>query len=74
MMSENFFDIRWAVDIYIISDGRYLYVCDRIVSLIIVFSVSEDGSVLSKEGFQLTEIQSRGFNVDYSGKYLIVVG
>lgn len=50
-MSENFFDIRWAVDIYIISDGRYLYVCDRIVSLIIVFSVSEDGSVLSKEGF-----------------------
>lgn len=74
MMLENFFDICWVVDIYIILDGCYLYVCDCIVSLIIVFSVLEDGSVLSKEGFQLMEIQLCGFNVDYSGKYLIVVG
>lgn len=50
-MLENFFDICWVVDIYIILDGCYLYVCDCIVSLIIVFSVLEDGSVLSKEGF-----------------------
>lgn len=34
----------------------------------------EDGSVLSKEGFQPTETQPRGFNVDHSGKYLIAAG
>ncbi|CSE71332.1 6-phosphogluconolactonase [Shigella sonnei] len=55
-------------------DGRHLYACDRTASLITVFSVSEDGSVLSKEGFQPTETQPRGFNVDHSGKYLIVAG
>ncbi|MHA6383451.1 beta-propeller fold lactonase family protein, partial [Escherichia coli] len=51
-----------------------LYACDRTASLITVFSVSEDGSVLSKEGFQPTETQPRGFNVDHSGKYLIAAG
>ena len=39
-----------------------------------MFSVSEDGSVLTKEGFQPTETQPRGFNVDHSGKYLIAAG
>lgn len=74
MMFVDFFDICWVVDIYIMLDGWYLYVCDCIVSLIIVFSVFEDGSVLSVEGFQLMEVQLCGFNIDNSGKYLIVVG
>jgi 6-phosphogluconolactonase len=39
-----------------------------------VFSVSEDGSVLAIEGFQPTETQPRGFNIDHSGKYLIAAG
>ncbi len=30
--------------------------------------------MLSKEGFQPTETQPRGFNVDHSGKYLIAAG
>ncbi|EPW0887254.1 beta-propeller fold lactonase family protein, partial [Shigella sonnei] len=74
MMPENFSDTCWAADIHITPDGRHLYACDRTASLITVFSVSEDGSVLSKEGFQPTETQPRGFNVDHSGKYLIVAG
>lgn len=74
MMPENFSDTRWAADIHITPDGRHLYACDRTASLITVFSVSEDGSVLSKEGFQPTETQPRGFNVDHSGKYLITAG
>ncbi|MDF9345885.1 beta-propeller fold lactonase family protein [Escherichia coli] len=57
-----------------ISMVSHLYACDRTASLITVFSVSEDGSVLSKEGFQPTETQPRGFNVDHSGKYLIAAG
>lgn len=74
MMLENFSDTRWAADIHITLDGRHLYACDRTASLITVFSVSEDGSVLSKEGFQPTETQPRGFNVDHSGRHLIAAG
>ncbi len=74
MMPADFSDTRWAADIHITPDGRHLYACDRTASLITVFSVSEDGSVLSVEGFQPTEAQPRGFNIDNSGKYLIAAG
>jgi 6-phosphogluconolactonase len=74
MMPPDFSDTRWAADIHITPDGRHLYACDRTSSLITVFSVSEDGSVLAVEGFQPTETQPRGFNIDHSGKYLIAAG
>ncbi len=74
MMPADFSDTRWAADIHITPDGRHLYACDRTASLITVFSVSEDGSVLSVEGFQPTEAQPRGFNIDNSRKYLIAAG
>lgn len=74
MMPSDFSDTRWAADIHITPDGRHLYACDRTSSLITIFSVSEDGSVLAVEGFQPTETQPRGFNVDHSGKYLIAAG
>ena len=74
MMPADFSDTRWAADIHITPDGRHLYACDRTSSLITVFSVSEDGSVLSLEGFQPTETQPRGFNIDHSGKYLVASG
>ncbi len=74
MMPHDFSDTRWAADIHITPDGRHLYACDRTASLITVFSVSEDGSVLAVEGFQPTETQPRGFNIDNSGKFLIAAG
>lgn len=74
MMPSDFSDTRWAADIHITPDGRHLYACDRTSSLITIFSVSEDGSVLAVEGFQPTETQPRGFNIDHSGKYLIAAG
>lgn len=74
MMLFDFSGVCWVVDIYIILDGCYFYVCDCIVSIIMVFSVLEDGSVLVVEGYQFIEIQLCGFNFDYSGKYFIVVG
>ncbi|VVT53124.1 6-phosphogluconolactonase (EC [Kosakonia radicincitans] len=74
IMPPDFTDTRWAADIHITPDGRHLYTCDRTASLLTVFSVSEDGSVLSLEGFQPTETQPRGFNIDKSGKYLIAAG
>ncbi|BDH46615.1 6-phosphogluconolactonase [Salmonella enterica subsp. enterica serovar Choleraesuis] len=74
MMPPDFRDTRWAADIHITPDGRHLYTCDRTASIITVFSVSEDGSVLAVEGYQPTETQPRGFNIDDSGKYLMAVG
>ena len=74
MMPADFSDVRWAADIHITPDGRHLYACDRTSSLITHFTVSEDGSVLSLAGFQPTEAQPRGFNIDNSGQYLIAVG
>ncbi|WP_449550470.1 6-phosphogluconolactonase [Lelliottia amnigena] len=74
MMPADFADTRWAADIHITPDGRHLYACDRTSSLITVFSISEDGSVLAIEGFQPTETQPRGFNIDNSGKFLIAAG
>lgn len=74
MMPANFCGTRWAADIHITPDGRYLYTCDRTASVIAIFSVSDDGSVLTLEGHHVTEEQPRGFNIDNSGRYLIAAG
>lgn len=74
MMPPDFTDTRWAADIHITPDGRHLYTCDRTASILTIFSVSADGSVLAVEGYQPTERQPRGFNIDDSGRYLIAAG
>ncbi|WP_058913619.1 6-phosphogluconolactonase [Entomohabitans teleogrylli] len=74
MMPTDFSDTRWAADIHMTPDGRHLYACDRTASIITIFSVSEDGSVLAVEGYQPTEAQPRGFNIDHHGRYLIAAG
>lgn len=74
MMPEGFSDTRWAADIHITPDGRFLYSCDRTASLITVFSIGNDGATLTIEGYQQTETQPRGFNIDSTGQYLIAAG
>lgn len=74
MMPPGFSGTRWAADIHITPDGRFLYACDRTSSTITVFSVSADGAVLTLEGHQPTETQPRGFNIDNNGRYLVVAG
>ncbi|QUG76615.1 6-phosphogluconolactonase [Erwinia sp. E602] len=74
MMPEGFSDTRWAADIHITPDGRFLYACDRTASIITAFSISADGATLTIEGFQPTETQPRGFNIDHSGQYLVAAG
>jgi len=74
MMPKGFTDTRWAADIHITPDGRYLYSCDRTASVITRFAVSEDGSVLEVLGHQATETQPRGFNIDTRGRYLVAAG
>ncbi|EHD22438.1 MULTISPECIES: 6-phosphogluconolactonase [Brenneria] len=73
-MPADFADTRWAADIHITPDGRFLYASDRTASLLSIFQVSEDGSVLSLSGHQPTETQPRGFNIDHRGEFLISAG
>lgn len=74
MMPPDFTGTRWAADIHLTPDGRFLYACDRTSSTLTVFSVSEDGAVLTVEGFQPTETQPRGFNIDHAGQFLVAAG
>lgn len=74
MMPPGFSDTRWAADIHLTPDGRFLYACDRTSSTLTIFSVSEEGSVLTIEGYQPTETQPRGFNIDNTGRYLVAAG
>jgi len=74
IMPPDFTGTRWAADIHLTPDGRFLYACDRTSSMLTVFSISEDGAVLTREGFQPTETQPRGFNIDHTGQYLVAAG
>ncbi|PWC13692.1 6-phosphogluconolactonase [Brenneria roseae subsp. americana] len=73
-MPAGFSDTRWAADIHITPDGRFLYISDRTASLLSIFQVSEDGGTLSLTGHQPTETQPRGFNIDHTGEFLISAG
>ena len=74
MQPADFTGTRWAADIHLTPDGRHLYACDRTSSTLTIFSVSEDGGLLTLEGHQPTETQPRGFNIDKSGRYLVAAG
>lgn len=74
MMPPGFNETRWAADIHLTPDGHFLYACDRTSSTLTVFSVSEDGGLLTIEGYQPTEAQPRGFSIDHSGRYLVAAG
>lgn len=74
VMPADFSGTRWAADIHITPNGRYLYTSDRSASILTIFSVSEDGSTLSVVGYHPTEAQPRGFNIDHSGRFLISSG
>lgn len=73
-MPADFTGTRWAADIHITPNGRYLYISDRTANLLGIFTVSEDGRVISLVGHHLTEAQPRGFNIDHSGNFLIASG
>lgn len=74
IMPADFTGTRWAADIHITPNGRFLYTSDRTASILTIFSVSEDGSSLSVVGYHPTEEQPRGFNIDHSGRFVISSG
>lgn len=74
IMPPDFNGTRWAADIHLTPDGRYLYACDRTASIITGFKVESGGAELILIGYQPTETQPRGFNLDLEGRYLIAAG
>ncbi|MXP56298.1 6-phosphogluconolactonase [Pantoea sp. Mhis] len=75
MMPKNFLNtIRWASDIHITPNGKFLYTCDRTSSILTMFSINEDGASLTMKDFQFTEKQPRSFNIDHNGEYLLLAG
>lgn len=74
IMPSDFNGTRWAADIHITPNGRFLYVSDRTASLISVLAVSQEGSQLSLVGHHATQAQPRGFNIDHQGQFVITAG
>ncbi|MGP4123719.1 MAG: 6-phosphogluconolactonase [Sodalis sp. (in: enterobacteria)] len=74
IMPAGFSNTRWAADIHITPNGRWLYCSDRTASVISQFRVSKDGCALSLMGHQATETQPRGFNIDSQGRFLVAAG
>ncbi|WP_367680423.1 6-phosphogluconolactonase [Candidatus Fukatsuia anoeciicola] len=74
VLLNDFTGTCWAADIHITPDGFYLYVSDRMANILAIFSVKQDGVIVSFIGYELTEAQPRSFNIDYSGNFLIVAG
>ncbi|WMY95779.1 MAG: 6-phosphogluconolactonase [Arsenophonus sp.] len=64
----------WAADIHITPNGSHLYASERSTSIIRHFQVISDGLQLSPIESYATEIQPRGFNIDNTGNFLLVVG
>uniref|UniRef100_A0A182S5X9 6-phosphogluconolactonase n=1 Tax=Anopheles maculatus TaxID=74869 RepID=A0A182S5X9_9DIPT len=73
-MPADFTGTRWAADIHITPNGRFLYVSDRTASILTIFSVAADGSSIAVVGYHPTEEQPRGFNIDHSGRFVISAG
>ncbi|GAB2936311.1 6-phosphogluconolactonase [Hafnia psychrotolerans] len=74
IMPSDFKETRWAADIHITPNGKYLYTSDRGSSLISVMTVSGDGGELVLAGHHATQTQPRGFNIDHRGRFVITAG
>lgn len=74
MMPAGFTGTRWAADIHITPNGRFLYASDRTASILTIFSVAADGSRIEVVGYHATEEQPRGFNIDHRGRFVISAG
>lgn len=74
IVHDKFNSTRWAADIHLTPDGRFLYISERSESFICVMAISEDGNYLQPIDYVATEKQPRGFAIDNTGHYLIASG
>ena len=65
---------KWAADIHLTPNGKYLYATERTTSTIAQFNVDTRTGMLTANGSVATEKQPRAFEIDPSGKFLYAVG
>jgi 6-phosphogluconolactonase len=66
--------VPWASDLHLTPNGRYLYASERRDSTLAGFRVDQKTGKLTRIGSWETETQTRGFNIDPSGHFLLSVG
>lgn len=71
IMPAGFAGRRWAADIHITPNSRFLYTSERAESILTIFNISAEGSILSVVSHHRTEAQPRGFNIDHSSRFVI---
>lgn len=71
IMPVGFTGTRWAADVHITPNGRFLYTSERTASILTIFRIYAEGSMLSVVDHHSTEVQPSGFNIDYSGRFVI---
>src|SRR5262249_57046300 len=64
----------WASDLHLTPDGRLLYAAERTSSTLGVFRVDTASGKLTYLGSTSTEKQPRGFNIDPTGRFVVVSG
>lgn len=71
---KNYNKFKWAADIHITPNGKYLYACDRTANIISIFTTDKHNGFIKKIGQIITEQQPRSFSIDNTGSYLAVAG
>ena len=64
----------WAADLHLTPDGRHLYTSERTSSTLAHFAVDAITGHVNRRGHTAVEAQPRGFAIDPTGRYLLVVG
>jgi 6-phosphogluconolactonase len=64
---------RWAAELQITPDGKFMYASERTSSTLTTFR-TEGAGALENHGSISTERQPRAFTIDPTGRYLLVVG
>lgn len=71
-LPADYDEIRWAAEVLVSPDGRFVYSSNRGHESIAIFSVDPASGKLTSVGQEPTRgIQPRNFNIDPSGRWLI---
>jgi 6-phosphogluconolactonase len=65
---------RWAADLHLTPDGKFLYTSERGNDTLVAYKVDRASGKVSLIDRYPTETQPRGFAIDPAGRYLLAVG